>query len=824
MSARLSDRLLAIAALVTPGHRLADVGCDHAYLPIELVRIGRIPSALAMDVREGPLERARAHVEEAGCADCIATRRSDGLERLKEDEADTVLIAGMGGLLICRILTAHPIPESVNELVLAPQSEAADVRRCVRDLGFFLVDEDMIFEDGKFYPILRACRGKEPRSDSRSASEIVPVDLADAFGPILLTERHPVLHRWLLKELDATEAILQHLKDVMQGLPPRDTLENRAAELERKKEQIQSALTYYRSFDTGISGEKVIYEKGAMIVRSIWEASMITLNINGEPRRFPEGTPFRDLAREYQKDYDQPILLVRFDNILCELHKTVLREGKVEFVTTAEKPGRSTYCRTVTLLLAAALFELYPEDRVVVQHSLGQGYYCEFRNGTDYVPADEARIAALKEKMQDMAAQDLPITKRNVKKQEAIDYFRSIGRDEKARLLRYRRHSRVNLYEVNGYRDYYYGYMAPSAGCCPVFDLVPYQKGIMLLFPDPKDSTRVAEFQPLDKLFHTMDDAATWGESMGVRTIADLNDVIADGGIQDLILVQESRMEQTIGEIAGQIAGDPKKKIILIAGPSSSGKTTFSHRLSIQLAAHGLRPHPISLDDFYVNREDTPLDENGEYDFECLEAIDIPLLNQSLNDLLSGREVTLPVFNFRTGHREERPRPTKLADGDVLVVEGIHGLNEKLTAQIPAESKFKIYISALTQLNVDSQNNLSTTDTRLIRRMVRDAHARNTSATGTLTRWDSVRRGEEKNIFPYQEEADVMFNSALIYELAVLKCYAEPLLFSVDETAPEYEEAKRLLKILDYTLPVPGEDIGHNSILREFMGGGCFGL
>ncbi len=548
---------------------------------------------------------------------------------------------------------------------------------------------------------------------------------------------------------------------------------------------------------------------------------MITLTIGGEPHQYLEGTPFLELARVYQKDYADPIMLIRFDNILCELHKQVMREGEVQFVTMAEKPGRSTYCRGVVLIMAAALYELHPEDRVVVQHSLGDGYYCEFRNGNDYVPAHGKRIAALKAKMDEMAALNLPITKRNVRKQAAIDYFRGMGRDDKAGLLRYRRDSRVNLYELNGYQDYYYGYMPPSTGYCKVFDLVPYQKGFMLMFPG-KDSKKAAKFKPMDKLFATMDQAATWGESMGVRTIADLNDVISSGGIQDLVLVQESWMEQNIGNIAEQIASEPKRKIILIAGPSSSGKTTFSHRLSIQLAAHGLRPHPISLDDFYVNREDTPRDKNGEYDFECLEAIDVKLLNKSLKDLLSGKEVTLPVFNFRTGHREYRNKPMKFGDDDVLVIEGIHGLNEKLTSQLPSESKFKIYISALTQLNVDAQNNLSTTDTRLIRRMVRDARSRNTSATETLARWDSVRRGEEKNIFPYQEEADVMFNSALIYELAVLKCYAEPLLFSVDEASPEYEEAKRLLKILNYALPVAGENIGGTSILREFMGGGIF--
>lgn len=345
----------------------------------------------------------------------------------------------------------------------------------------------------------------------------------------------------------------------------------------------------------------------------------------------------------------------------------------------------------------------------------------------------------------------------------------------------------------------------------------------MLMFPD-RDTRKVAEFFPLDKLFGILDESAAWGASMGVGTVGELNDVIASGKIQDLILVQESWMEQQIGNIAEQIAADPRKKIILIAGPSSSGKTTFSHRLSIQLTAQGLRPHPISLDDFYVNREDTPKDENGEYDFECLEAIDIPLLNRCLNDLLAGKEVLLPVFNFRTGRREYRGQPLQIGAADVLVLEGIHGLNEKLSWQLPKENKFKIYISALTQLNVDEQNNLATTDGRLIRRIVRDARTRNTSARETLARWESVRRGEERNIFPYQEEADVMFNSALIYELAVLKVYAEPLLFAIDSSCPEYEEAKRLLKILDYTLPVPGESIGPNSILREFMGGGCFGV
>lgn len=547
----------------------------------------------------------------------------------------------------------------------------------------------------------------------------------------------------------------------------------------------------------------------------------ITLTIYGEKKQYPEGTSFLDIAREYQPEYTDDIVLVRYQNNLRELSKKVFHDGEMDFITVADKAGRSTYRRSVTLLMEAAANEVFPQMGLFVQHSIGQGYYCEFREGNRLVKADSRQLLALKERMLKMAELDLPICKHSMNTQDAIYHFKSVGREDKVSLLRYRRSSRVNLYELNGYMDYYYGYMVPSTGYVKYFDLIPYQNGFMLMFPD-KDTRKVSDFHPMDKLFQIMDDSAAWGESMGVRTVGELNNVIANGRVQDLILVQESWMEQKIGNIAEQIAQDPRKKIILIAGPSSSGKTTFSHRLSIQLTAQGLKPHPISLDDFYVNREDTPLDENGEYDFECLEAIDIPLFNQCLADLLSGEEVTLPVFNFKTGHREYRSKPMRLRDGDVLVIEGIHGLNEKLTYQLPKDSKFKIYISALTQLNVDAHNNLATTDGRLIRRMVRDARARNTTARETIARWDSVRRGEEKNIFPYQEEADVMFNSALIYELAVLKCYAEPLLFSIDSDCPEYEEAKRLLKFLDYFLPVPGENIGLNSILREFMGGGIF--
>lgn len=546
-----------------------------------------------------------------------------------------------------------------------------------------------------------------------------------------------------------------------------------------------------------------------------------SIKIQGTEREYPQDTTFQQIADEYQKQYTDDIVLVKFQHDLKELSKSVLCDGELEFITTAQKPGKDTYRRSVTLLMEAAAWKLYPNLELLVQHSIGQGYYCEFRyHGSISVP-DQKMLQALKEKMLDYVLADLPIVKYNMNTQDASARFREMGRMDKVRLMRYRRSSRVNVYELQGFPDYYYGYMVPSTGYLKYFDLISYQNGFMLMFPD-KDPRKVAEFAASDKLFTTLNDSAQWGIDMGIRTVGELNDVIASGRIQDMILVQESYMEQKIGDIAETLAADRRKKFVLIAGPSSSGKTTFSHRLSIQMTAHGLKPHPISLDDFYCNREETPLDENGEYDFECLEALDVALFNQCMTDLLAGKEVTLPVFNFKTGHREYRQKPLRMGPDDVLVIEGIHGLNEKLSYELPKENKYKIYISALTQLNIDDHNNLSTADGRLIRRMVRDARTRNTTARETLARWSSVRRGEEKNIFPYQEEADAMFNSALIYELSVLKLYAEPLLFSIDPECPEYPEAKRLLKFLDYFLPVPGENIGHNSILREFIGGSCF--
>lgn len=550
----------------------------------------------------------------------------------------------------------------------------------------------------------------------------------------------------------------------------------------------------------------------------------ITVSVRGEKREYSGHITFQEIAREFAHLYDGEIVLALEDNNIRELARCPDGAGKIDFLTLKDEAGQKAYRRGTTFLMIAALHKMAPHLSVMVQHSIGRGYYCELHaaDGQKYVP-DSSFTALLEGHMHEMCRENLPLKKEMVRTRKAVRMFRDLNMHDKETLLRYRRSPWTDIYSIDGYRDYFYGPMVPSTGYLKYFSLECYQDGFMLMFPD-KTARRAADFQPSDKLFHTLQNSAAWGVATGVNTIGLLDEAIASGTIRDLILIQEAAMEQNIGDLAKQIASDRQKKFVMIAGPSSSGKTTFSHRLAIQLKAQGLRPHALSLDDFYVNREQTPKDENGELDFECLEAIDVELFNEVMNGLLNGEERDMPVFNFKTGHREYRGRKMKLDREDILVIEGIHGLNDKLTYLLPEKSKFRIYISALTQLNIDEHNNLSTRDGRLLRRIVRDARTRNTSAEETLARWDSVRKGEEKNIFPFQEKADVMFNSALIYELSVLKLYAEPLLFRIREDSPEYLVAKRLLKLLDYCLPIPDGAINHNSIIREFIGGSCFNV
>ncbi len=549
---------------------------------------------------------------------------------------------------------------------------------------------------------------------------------------------------------------------------------------------------------------------------------MYQATIRGETKTFPEGTTYGDIVKEYDKGRDLPTLLVFANGILRELHKPLEEDCTLEPVGLKDSIGHETYRRSMTLLLLKAIYHIGGSqniEKVILHFSVGSGFYFTMKG--DVVLNDDF-LSKVKAYMQELIDRKIPIIKRNVSTLNARELFAKHGMHDKEKLFRYRRSSGVNIYSIEDFEDYFYGFMVWHTGYLRYFDLCLYDEGFVLQMPRRDNPTEIPNFETSPKIFMIQKESEHWGQKLGIDTVGDLNESISKGNVKELILVSEALQEARISKIADQIAKKRHVKFVMIAGPTSSGKTTFSHRLSIQLSVHGLKPHPISMDDFYVNRLDTPKDKNGEYDFESIEAIDIPLFTEKMQALLDGEKVEMPHFNFVTGEREYHGDIISLGENDILVLEGIHGLNDKASHMLPAESKFKIYISALTQLNVDEHNRISTTDGRLIRRIVRDNRTRGISAQKTIAMWNSVKRGEVQNIFPYQEEADVMFNSALLYELAVLKLYAEPILFQIPENTPEYMEAKRLLKFLDYFVGVPGEDIPQNSILREFVGNSCF--
>ncbi len=550
--------------------------------------------------------------------------------------------------------------------------------------------------------------------------------------------------------------------------------------------------------------------------------NMVKLTINGKVWEYPDGITYKEVVQDFEKEADSPVIAVLAGGKLRELYKKATGDCDVKLVTTRSTIGNNTYKRTACLILLKAIYDVAGKEninKVVLHYSVGSGYYFTMY-GSEALT--EEFLAKVKTKMYEIVDARIPVKKRSVSTDKAISLFHYHGMYDKEKLFRYRRCSRVNIYSIENFEDYFYGAMAYDTGYIRYFDLKLYDEGFVLMLPDAKEPDKIPEFCPQEKIFQVQKDSQKWGEKLEISTVGELNDQITTQGIQKILLIQEAIQESRISRIAEQIAMAGNKKFVMIAGPSSSGKTTFSHRLSIQLAAHGRKPHPIAVDNYFVNRENTPLDEFGEKDYECLEAIDVEQFNRDMLDLLSGERVELPVFNFKTGKREYKGDFLQLGKDDILVIEGIHGLNDKLSYALPKESKFKIYISALTQLNIDEHNRIPTTDGRLIRRIVRDARTRGTSARETIARWPSVRRGEERNIFPYQEEADVMFNSALIYELACLKVYAEPLLFGIEKSVPEYLEANRLLKFFDYFVPIPSEEIPNNSLLREFIGGSCF--
>lgn len=551
---------------------------------------------------------------------------------------------------------------------------------------------------------------------------------------------------------------------------------------------------------------------------------MCQVTIGDVTKTFPAGMPYGKVLESFPLQTEYPVVLIMSNGRLRELHKILKRDCIIEPITTADRIGHKAYKRSMSLLLLRAIYHVAERSdihRVVLRYSVSNGFYYTIDGN---VKIDEAFLNKVKTYMLELVEKKIPIMKRSVELEVARELFRKHGMLDKEKLFRYRRVSRVNIYSLDDFEDYFYGFMLWHTGYLKYFELYPYDDGLVLQMPEQSAPDYVAPFAPSPKIFQVQKEAEKSGEMLEVDTVGAMNELISKGGMQKMILIAEALQEGKISRIAEDITNHKNVKFIMIAGPSSSGKTTFSHRLSIQLAVHGLKPHPIAMDNYFVNRDDTPLDEDGNRNYECLEAIDVEQFNKDMTGLLRGEKVEIPRFNFAEGKREYKGDFLQLGPEDVLVLEGIHGLNDKLSYTLPRENKYKIYISALTQLNVDEHNRIPTTDGRLIRRIVRDNRTRGTSGRETIAMWASVRRGEEENIFPFQEEADAMFNSALIYELAVLKNYAEPILFQIPKGCPEYYEANYLLKFLDYFMGVPSDTIPNNSILREFVGGGCFDL
>ncbi|WP_097005772.1 nucleoside kinase [Lacrimispora amygdalina] len=551
---------------------------------------------------------------------------------------------------------------------------------------------------------------------------------------------------------------------------------------------------------------------------------MAIVTIDGTKKEYPIGTTYQEIAKEYQPQYQDEILLVGINGKLRELHKTVQFDCSLQFFTGKDQPGIQTYHRSAIFLMMKAFYDvagIENIEKVTVDFSLGKGYYIH-PHGT--VELTEELLNRVKIRMKEYVEQKIPIMKRSVNTDDAIELFHKHRMYDKERLFRYRRVSRVNLYSIGGFEDYFYGYMVQNTGYIRYFDIIPYDDGFMLMLPQKDNPQEVPPFEAekKQKLYQVLKESVKWGERLNVSNVGALNEVISAGDINELILIQEALQEKKIAEMAARIGADRSKKFVMIAGPSSSGKTTFSHRLSVQLKAQGMIPHPIAVDDYFVNRVNSPKNPDGSYNYEVLECLDIEQFNKDMTALLAGETVEMPRYQFKTGEREYRGDYLKLGKDDILVIEGIHCLNDKLSYSLPIESKFRVYVSALTQLNIDEHNRIPTTDCRLIRRMVRDARTRGASAQDTIRMWPTVRAGEEAYIFPFQESADMMFNSATVYELAVLKQYAEPLLFGIPRESPEYMEAKRLLKFLDYFLGLNSENIPRNSIVREFIGGSCF--
>lgn len=546
--------------------------------------------------------------------------------------------------------------------------------------------------------------------------------------------------------------------------------------------------------------------------------NFVNIKLSGMNLKVDKTTTYEQLAKTYKDSYKYPIILAKHGNNLRELSEKIEHNGEIDFFDITNEEGMRVYHRTILFVMIKAVKELMGNDtNVVVEHSLNKNLYCGIKKQGFKINDDF--IEKLKTKMREIVNSDIPIIKTTFRREEATKLVKKFNMMDKAGLFRYRRSSNINLYEMNDLYDYFYGYMAPSTSYVSFFDIKLWDEGFLIIMPSDKNPFILNEFKKLPKISAVFREQRRWGNLMGVSNVSDLNDVIVEGKFSELIRINEALHEKKIAEIADEINKKIENiKIILIAGPSSSGKTTFAQRLSIQLRVNGIIPHAISLDDYFVDREKSPVDEFGKKDFENINALDIKQFNEDLTRLISGERVQIPSYNFVTGKREYRGKYIYLGKDEILVIEGIHGLNDILTRDIPHKNKFKIFISAITQLNIDDHNRISTSDSRLIRRIVRDHQFRGTNAAKTIDTWNSVRRGEEKNIFPYQENADMIFNSATIYELPILKHYIEPLLFNIPEDTKEHITAKRIIKFLDYFLGANPTKVPYNSIMREFLG------
>lgn len=546
---------------------------------------------------------------------------------------------------------------------------------------------------------------------------------------------------------------------------------------------------------------------------------MFKVTIGDQVKEFNEAVSLESIASTCQNEEAPQIVAAMVNNKMRELFYEVDHDCDISWITLKQSDGIRIYQRTLSFLFIRAAMEVFRGLHVNVRHSLSRGLYCDF----DYTrELDSSDVLKIKLRMDEIIANGEVIHKDSVPVEEAKQIFEDLEFRTKAKLLKYREHDFINIYTCGWIKNYFYGYMLPNVNFIKCYDVIKYDSGVILRHPTTFSPMALPVFEEHKKLAQTFRDSESWGDIASVGNVFELNDEIEKGNYKELMILGEALQEKNVAKIADMIT-KAKKKVILIAGPSSSGKTTFANRLRIQLKVNGFDPITLSTDDYFVEREFTPIDENGDYDFESIDAVDVNQFNIDLAGLVAGKNVELPTFNFITGSREYNGRMLQIHENQPIIIEGIHGLNERLTNQIDGEHKFKIYISALTQLNIDDHNRIPTTDSRLIRRIVRDSKYRGHDALTTIKIWPSVRRGEEKNIFPFQEEADVMFNSALSFELAVLKKHAEPLLKSIPETADEYKEAKRLLKFLSYFESIDDDTlVPITSILKEFIGGSYF--